>query len=458
MSSALNKAFAELRRRLPEPEVVLVPGEAFYTTTFAIPSGMEPADLEAFVELSLEEVSPFPLDQLTWGFLAHEDSPHVLAYATPLSRLRQLGIANIEGPHHLLPSFAALFGHEVKQPVVEILRNGDSLTVLWREPGQSVPRKAASKLLREAEDPHKVALRLCLQMGAPKELLANEVMEVSAIELDVHGRPIFQIKGQSRQERHIPPWNGTRIWQADVRDVVFSQAESSRRRRGERLWLGLQGLTGGAVILLALQLVVWGFGWWNTARAETVTGREEEVARIENNHDLMLRLEQFAQEEMRPFDMMEIINQERSAPLHFERVSGTSRTQMRIDGEADSVQLVNRFVEKLLANANISAVDTERQISRRNRAEFTILVTFANVPDLLGEELEARRQERLALSADGTVEAEAALEEMFEEDLRASEALFRTSREDALKSLSDKELDEMISGENAPPEPTEPRR
>ena len=54
-----------------------------------MPEGLKPKELEEIAELSVEEISPFNLEQLNWGYYFNEVSNRVFIYAAFDQKLRK---------------------------------------------------------------------------------------------------------------------------------------------------------------------------------------------------------------------------------------------------------------------------------------------------------------------------------------------------------------------------------
>ena len=86
-----------------------IPGEHFFCDTIDIPASLKPDKYEDFIEFVLNEgnLSPYPADQLAWGFQANEQNRQIFIFGTPLAKLSKwVGrIFNILGvwPHHSFP-------------------------------------------------------------------------------------------------------------------------------------------------------------------------------------------------------------------------------------------------------------------------------------------------------------------------------------------------------------------
>ena len=53
-------------------EPVLVPGNWFVTRAFSVPEEPKGKEVDEFAELSVEEISPFNIEQLNWGYYYRE--------------------------------------------------------------------------------------------------------------------------------------------------------------------------------------------------------------------------------------------------------------------------------------------------------------------------------------------------------------------------------------------------
>ena len=72
MNKLIQFIEAKLGSKLANRKVLLVPGEIFYCHSSTLPPEITDSEIDQFVELSLEGLSPFPLDQLSWGYLRDE--------------------------------------------------------------------------------------------------------------------------------------------------------------------------------------------------------------------------------------------------------------------------------------------------------------------------------------------------------------------------------------------------
>ena len=95
---------------VPPSDVLVLPAEYFFIEKVEVPAAITPAELSDFAELSIEAVSPFPLDQLRWGFSSAPDGQYLLIYAALNDRLKLAGHAELESYTWVLPDFTTLNG------------------------------------------------------------------------------------------------------------------------------------------------------------------------------------------------------------------------------------------------------------------------------------------------------------------------------------------------------------
>ena len=112
------------------PTVQFVPGDFFFMRRFDLPAGMEPGEVAGFVELQLEELSPFPLDQLHHGFLRAADGSAVFAYAAYRRRLPAGQADSWNAALFVLPDFAPALKLRFSVSTVVLVRSDRKSTRL----------------------------------------------------------------------------------------------------------------------------------------------------------------------------------------------------------------------------------------------------------------------------------------------------------------------------------------
>lgn len=406
MPPALRRLLEQLKRKLPPPAILMVPGECFFTRGLELPEGMAAADVPGFAELSIESLAPFPLDQLAWGYLCHEDSRRIFLYATSQAALRKTGIEKMEAHFHVFPSFIALFGKSFEKPAIAFLATARTLTALYFNAHDPVPLKSFSLPLPQPEDGEDSsgADRLA---QTQRDLLArlptegftpeNTVWVAGAI-LEHNGRlraGLHLPDQPGRIEAHALPLSHDAVWAADLRSGDFAVKEQRQRQLSSRLWRSLQVASLAFVVLLALQLLSLGWGFWNKFRQNRIEAQTQTVQRIENDFSLLNRMEEFSQRELKPFSMLDLLNQHRPAAVYFTSVQSESWNRLKIEGLASNLEEVNQYANRMRAAPGIESLNIEKTQTKQGKAGFKLAATFqvlADLPPFPPEELAPKEE------------------------------------------------------------------
>ena len=112
------------------PEVIFVPGSFFFSRRVPLPSSIQPAEIEGFVELTLESLSPFPIDQLYYGHVVAEAGDAVFIYAAYRRRFTAETTRNWPEVAFVVPTFLPLLRETHEADSTVILESGGELTAV----------------------------------------------------------------------------------------------------------------------------------------------------------------------------------------------------------------------------------------------------------------------------------------------------------------------------------------
>ena len=172
-----------------------IPGECFFCETINLPdeppeeSQVKPSNSISKWDGYLAEIlsnpsfSPYPLDQLAWGYHICKNRSKALIFASSLSRLRQLGWQNLELFRRVFPSFISILGKEYSVPTAIFLLCEETLTLACFDSECSVPDSIHSiSLDPEAEDGLGTArAKLLSQANLAKYSLVKDVLVAGEI-------------------------------------------------------------------------------------------------------------------------------------------------------------------------------------------------------------------------------------------------------------------------------------
>jgi hypothetical protein len=388
LTQKLSPLIAGLQKKLPEQKVGLVPGDAFFVRTVDLPAGLSEGESEAFIQLNLEGNSPFPMEQLAWGYLHSGDSPHAFAYATPKSRLKRLEFAHLESYFQLFPGFLTLYGAPVERPTIRFLSQNGILSALFLQPGQSVPARILSKRISGdlLTDDLLAQARETMLCGLEKNGYGCEDGLWLGVGTEIHpnGSVSFDHRwvgpGTIANKKNTLKFDERTLWAVDLRDDAYAGRQANIRRRSKIIW---KSMTAGAwctALLLFLQVGNFALRGLNLVLEHRIGNVEPLAVRVENKLTLASRLTQSVEEDIKPFVLMESINPLRPDAVFFEKVRTRAFNEMEIAGRSsEGVTPVNAFADSIGQLPFVASVENNSQ-TRNNQTSFDFVIRFSEIP------------------------------------------------------------------------------
>lgn len=390
LSNIASRWLSRMREKLPEKRVGLAPADAFFTRQVELPPGLSWEDKRAFIELALEGSAPFPMEQLAWGFLQADHSPHALVYATAKARLTRLEFENLENYLQLFPGFISLFGETVSAPTVRFLCQNGVLSAQYMAAGNPVPEKVVSRkvmgelltddTLLEARKSMAASLDVTgysveegLWLGEGFDILSNDALLFRHRHLQpgVHGEVV----------ERLLPFSENELWAADIRGDLYAGRERMVRRRSSFIWKSLRAAVVTAIVLLILQIGTFGLSTFNLLRERTLRELEPSAVRVEDKLTLAQLLTQSTEEDLNPFLLMESINPLRPDSIYYEKVRSRAINSLEVEGKStEGVTPVNAFADSINQLAFVESVENNSQ-TRNNQTSFELTITFSSQPE-----------------------------------------------------------------------------
>ncbi|MEN8662856.1 MAG: PilN domain-containing protein [Lentimonas sp.] len=373
----------------PHPEIIeaeqvlRLPGHLFFVDSVELPPALESGEIADFAELTVESIAPFPLEQLNWGFLHSADSLSILIYAAHRDRLKKVGADNLDAYAWVLPDFASLHGAHFPENTEITLVSEECVTLLHYEAGAELP-KAVSSLPLHEESVSKVIASIRDDLEDNDNFPRKLSLRLVDAAVSEQGLPTFQHAEEGTNNgESFGLWaelssTEKSLWQADVRNAQFKESERSARRTGGlitkvTLWAALCALllVGLEVLLLA------GNAWLNTQANQIATQRPT-VARIEDRQTLMNKLEQVAQNELRPIAILDALNNSRPDGIYFTSTETEGQNRITIDGIATTINDLNRYTGSLSKSGTFALIGTPKSITRSGKTTFTATLDYTH--------------------------------------------------------------------------------
>jgi len=355
-----------------DPDVILLTGERYFARRIPI-SADSPAAPQ--VELALETLSPFPLEQMFHGHVIDRTQRHALVYAAYRRNFSGAEIASWSQAETVIPDFLMhVFVPRGSQAADATLQETDSaLTAIAWDGASELPALILHRTTTaDNREQTKADLldELSRRIESPPEKLSTVEGPVTATHSDKNG-VILRC-----EEFATPPLNATLLGLADVRDGHVLATRRSDTRRTAIWGNTFTAVVVGVILCVVIELGMIGTSQLLDARQERLAERSPEIEKIESAQNLANRLETLAAQQLRPFEMLAAINAPRPQSVEFLRVSTRGPLQLEIDAQTTNPNDLRTYEAALKALGFIETVAIQDPRSRSGRTTFSLEVRF----------------------------------------------------------------------------------
>lgn len=344
-------------------------------------------DIQDFVELSLELIAPFPIEQLNWGYLYHQEAPTILLYAAHRDRLKDCGYTNLTDYIWVLPDFAILSGACFPDDVLVALESAHCISLLYFATGMPVPGSVGVDVL-EGREPSQVLATLKSNVKGLSKTVPTIRLRHSRTDLSDQGIPTFDQEALDRAEelRDYGTWQRLtategQLWQADVRSSDFKQTERNIRRSSALIGRIATWAALFALLLIGAEVTLFACQAWLDTLQDKIDAQRAAVLRIEDQYALINKLEQVARNELRPIAMLAAANDVRlglNLGIEYDEVVIEGENQITIEGKAASINALNRYTESLQQSGQFELLSNPEFITRGGKTTFTVSLVYTS--------------------------------------------------------------------------------
>lgn len=429
-------SFARLFKATP-PAVVFAPGSTFFVRCLDLPAEIDPSEVGGFVELSLEDLSPFATEQLYYGYLLAESGDAVFVYAAYRRRFDPETTRNWADQAFVVPDFLPLLGRTFEEDTTVFFETAGEQTVMAFRAGRSVPTDLIARPVPETEDEvelatwreevRNAALARGLIHPAEEHLtgtwsvrettgsLVFSLKDAEALEVDevlpnppaIDEAPLMPdaSEGEEAEGAEDPvgsdpaevteeadsgmsedqPTDGqgpirtidlADLWTMDIRDPDFLTGRKQSVRIDTFIWRGVLGIAAALMILLAGEALLVSGKMFLGVMDGLTARRQGEVERIEGRQQIVERLEEFDRSNLIPIKMMWTITAPKPRSVWFTRLATEGLNGLVIAASTYNVSDVNQYEAALRALPEVQRVEVRNLQPRDDGTTFTLAVTF----------------------------------------------------------------------------------
>ena len=368
--TSLSRLFKDAKPQ----EAAMLPGNRFFVRRLSV----EGDDIPGQVNLALEAISPFPLEQMLVGFVTSADGKQVLAYAA--HRRRFTAEESFAWPEdcQVVPEFLALCGHRPAADGIVVHRSDERLTALAWKAGDELP---AAIVVAELADTDEAAIA---REAATRADLAAEtpVENVTGVLAGAIVAGDLILKGEFEGTFTIPQKG---LDDSDIRDSDFL----AERRKKERLNLILWNAArlGAAVLVVSLLLDITGgvVGMRRASLEVANEARRPQVEDIEASQAITSRILELGVKRLLPMEMLALVNEKRPATVEFTNIqceikkakdSTIAKPMMTVDAKTPNAGDISDFLKAVQSMPEVEAATNSEPRVRETSTTFRIEITF----------------------------------------------------------------------------------
>ena len=370
MTSPLSRLFKDAKPQ----EAAMLPGNRFFVRRLTV----EGEDVPGQVNLALEAISPFPLEQMLVGFVTSADGKQVLAYAA--HRRRFTAEESFAWPEdcQVVPEFLALCGHRPTTDALIVHRGDERLTALAWKAGDELPLAIVVAELADADEAG-IAREAAARADLPADVAVENVTGALSGSI-VEGDLVLKREGNGT---FTIPKNG--LDDSDIRDSDFL----AERRKKERLNLILWNAArlGAAVIVVSLILDLAGMvvGMRSSSLEAANEARRPVVEDIEASQAITSRILELGVKRLLPIEMLALVNEKRPATVEFTNIqcelkkakdSTIAKPMMTVDAKTPNAGDISDFLKAVQAMPEVEAATNSEPRVRETSTTFRIEITF----------------------------------------------------------------------------------
>lgn len=359
--------------------VVLVASARFITRNETVPAGVRPRDVASFLEGMIEENSPLPVEYVSWGYLT-EAKPsgkerRLLTYAAAKEQVFGTGRRSVP-QRPTLPAFAALYGIKVREPGWVFLADSHSLAAVLIRPDQSLPARIHSCFLKTADEEGlwEARTRLVAEIKPSKgEKLLPGLVRVDSsrhgggrIDFHLKRLPSAGAQWENWQHTRLAPQNA--VNHADLRERALLTAQQDQKRNSRSLKLALLLVVLGVFGIIGMESLLHSRAAVAAELADQANRQKDAVKELQQMEVMTKALEATLQRQSRPFELLAALNRKRPETVYIKTMSYADADQLRVNGEADNIQIVNSYTAALREDGFWAEVDLAEVRTETNGA------------------------------------------------------------------------------------------
>lgn len=376
-----------------------VPGNWFVNRSLPLPEGLKGGELREYVELTVEELSPFNEKQLHWGYTCSRETGRLFVYAAFDQKLKT-PMADTDSADYVFPDFAQTFGLTFDRPTLIFFLHEDRLSGALFPAMDTVPQSVVGIQLEggepgddalvEAKD--RIIWRIRQQLALSREPTPSDpVCDFKEVDIPDAVYVRNQDAGDRQNPSAIeliprdgeagPPWkvhlpSSSRLWERDIRKSEAKELLMKKQKWTMRLWRCSVAAIFLFFLLGLLEGGLAGLKKWHAKESEVASELKPMAEVVERKGDMLAKINMITTSQLLPFEMLDAINRVRPTNIYFTRFIAENSNALQIEAISANSGEVKGFEESLKELEFLSGIEISNLRDANNRSTFRLRVEF----------------------------------------------------------------------------------
>ena len=312
-------------------DFIFLPDDFFVFNSIEISGKISEKSLSEFIHSQIVENSPFPIESLSWGFVTMDTSRSKFLWFAGIKDRIVGALGETEHAKHVLP-FAALgvlccadnfkkckFFYE---KYVSVFENQQPISY----------SNSSSHLQTQIIEQERVLQLLDIKRTEKAEFKCRYLEKISEDEAPKE----MEIVLQSKQ-----------IWDADIRDKHLLNTLKKQQQLTYLVKRGMQWVTYALLFIMAWQGLIFCGNIGLKFKQNTCRRLSPAAKKVENKDFLVRQMQSVVEQEMRPFELLGLLNIHRPSNIYFLTATIDNRHNIVIDAMSETAMAVDDYVQAL---------------------------------------------------------------------------------------------------------------
>jgi hypothetical protein len=350
-------------RRLARFEYVcIVPSDLCFMSTCRLPEGkINYSTIEGIAALSLESSSPFPLNEIFWGYCVDTHTSTIHIFSALKNRLKAID-SRVTSAAYIFPDFLlaiidpsivmTVLRHQDRTMIFEKTATGISLT-----PTTALNEKESSLPILELVD----------------------VTPIPEFGLVLHSTRRENASGEPTEHTHNYPFSNQVTMAANMQNLGLKKTQKQNKIiTGAALYMTILGSVLVFVGICGLFQLRWLMLCENRF-SRTLVSKDEQVKQIQQKEDRARELDLFSNRKHAYFRGLNKINELRPDSVLFNSIYASEGENFEIKGHARNLAELNKFEKTLNESSFFKVVKFADKNNQDDRINFSLFLTFENL-------------------------------------------------------------------------------